>query len=39
MWSMFIFQNRKRDSKKSSAHVLCAASLTPRAAFYKLADI
>ena len=29
---LFIFQYRKRDSKKSSVHVLCAASLTPRAA-------
>ena len=29
---LFIFQYRKRDSKKSSTHVLCAASLTPHAA-------
>ena len=37
MWSvLFIFQNRERDSKKSSAHVLCAASSTPRAASLKI---
>ena len=36
MWSvLFIFQIRKRDSKKSSARVLCAASLTPRATSLK----
>ena len=36
MWSVFfIFENGKRDTK-SSAHVLCAASLTPRSAFLKI---
>ena len=36
MWSVFyIFQNRKRDAKPS-AHVLCAASLTLRAASLKI---
>ena len=33
---LFIFQKGKRDSKKSSGHVLFAASLTPRAASLKI---
>ena len=31
-----IFQNRKRDTKKSYAHVLCTISLTPRATSLKI---
>ena len=32
----FDYQNRKLDSKMSSAHVLCTASLTPRATYLKI---
>ena len=36
MWSvLFIFQIRKRDSKKSSAHVLCAAIFNSTRNFFK----
>ena len=36
---MLIFQNQKLDSLKSFAYLLCAVSLTPDAAYLKIADM
>ena len=36
---LLIFQNQKLDSLKSFAYLLCAVSLTPDAAYLKIADM
>ena len=36
---LLIFQNKKLDSQKSSAYLLCAVSLTPDAGYLKITDM